>query len=196
MTRSHEQDPPVRAARSAGAPQGERYARKALWASIIGYAMDGFDMLILSFMMTPISAELRLSNAQAGSLVTWTLIGALIGGVIFGHLSDRFGRMKVLSWTILLFAVFTGMCALARSYSSLVVFRTICGLGLGGEFGIGMALAAETWPAKQRGGYRRTWRSDGSLACCWQRSSLRCSFPTSAGGACSPWACFPRRFRF
>ena len=58
--------------------------------------------------------------------------------------------MRVLTWTILLFAVFTGLCALAQGYWDLLVYRTIAGLGLGGEFGIGMALVAEAWPARQR----------------------------------------------
>ena len=55
-------------------------------------------------------------------------------------LSDYLGRVRVLTWTILLFAVFTGLCALAQGYWDLLVYRTIAGLGLGGEFGIGMAL--------------------------------------------------------
>ena len=105
--------------------------------------MDGFDLLILGFMLSSISADLFLTPSQAGSLVTFTLLGAVIGGVIFGLLSDKFGRIKVLSFTILLFAVFTGLCALAQGYWDLLVYRTIAGLGLGGEFGIGMALAAE-----------------------------------------------------
>ncbi|SPX42852.1 major facilitator superfamily mfs-1 [Haemophilus influenzae] len=56
----------------------------------------------------------------------------------------------LLTWTILLFAVFTGLCALAQGYWDLLIYRTIAGIGLGGEFGIGMALAAEAWPARHR----------------------------------------------
>jgi MFS family permease len=126
------------------------YRWRALFASVVGYAMDGFDLLILGFILAPISAGLGLSNAQAGSLVTWTLMGAVAGGLIFGMLSDRLGRVRVLTWTIVLFAVFTGMCALAQGYWDLLVYRTIAGIGLGGEFGIGMALAAEAWPASMR----------------------------------------------
>jgi MFS family permease len=55
-----------------------------------------------------------------------------------------------LTWTILLFAVFTGLCAFAQGYWDLLIYRTIAGLGLGGEFGIGMALVAEAWPATHR----------------------------------------------
>ena len=118
------------------------YGWKAVIGSSVGYAMDGFDLLILGFMLTLISGDLGLSTGQAGSLVTWTLIGAVLGGFIFGTLSDKYGRVRVLTWTIVLFAVFTGLCAFAQGYWDLLIYRTIAGIGLGGEFGIGMALAA------------------------------------------------------
>ncbi|MBE4910944.1 MFS transporter [Haemophilus parainfluenzae] len=127
-----------------------QYGWKALIGSAVGYAMDGFDLLILGFMLSAISADLNLTPAQSGSLVTWTLVGAVVGGIVFGALSDRYGRVRVLTWTIVLFAVFTGLCAIAQGYWDLLIYRTIAGIGLGGEFGIGMALAIEAWPAKHR----------------------------------------------
>jgi hypothetical protein len=57
------------------------YGWKALAGSVIGYSMDGFDLMILAFMMSAISFDLRLTNSQAGSLVTWTLMGAVAGGM-------------------------------------------------------------------------------------------------------------------
>jgi MFS family permease len=90
-------------------------------AAVSGYAMDGFDLLILGFMLPAISISLALDPSQAGSLVTWTLIGAVIGGIVFGQLSDRFGRIRILA-----------------------------GVGLGGEFGIGMALISDTFPPQAR----------------------------------------------
>jgi benzoate transport len=135
---------------SEPADQIDSFAKKALMASAVGYAMDGFDLLILGFMLRAISAELHLTPPQAGSLITWTLIGAVAGGILFGILSDYYGRVRVLTWTILLFAIFTGLCAFAQGYLDLLIYRTIAGLGLGGEFGIGMALVAEAWPAKYR----------------------------------------------
>src|SRR5690242_19608106 len=80
-------------------------ARRALLASAIGYAMDGFDLLILGFMLSAVAAGLALAPAESGSLVTATLIGAVAGGILFGMLSDRLGQVRVLTWTILLFAV-------------------------------------------------------------------------------------------
>jgi MFS family permease len=126
------------------------YGWKALAGSVIGFAMDGFDLLILGFMLAAISADLDLTSAQAGALMSWTLIGAVTGGVIFGTMSDHFGRIRVLTWTILMFAVFTGLCAVAQGYWDLVIYRILAGIGLGGEYGIGMALAAEAWPASKR----------------------------------------------
>ena len=139
---------------------------KALAGSAVGYAMDGFDLLILGFMLSAISADLHLTPGQAGSLVTWTLIGAVFGGLFFGMLSDRYGRIRVLTWTIVLFAVFTGLCAFAQGYWDLLVYRTIAGIGLGGEFGIGMALAAEAWPARHRA------RVSSYVALGWQMGVL------------------------
>jgi benzoate transport len=148
------------------------YAWKALAGSAIGYAMDGFDLLILGFMLPAITAGLQLSPGQAGALVTWTLIGAVAGGILFGALSDRYGRVRMLTWTILLFAVFTGLCAFAQGFWDLLVYRTIAGIGLGGEFGIGMALAAEAWPAAKRA------RVSSYVALGWQTGVLAAALLT------------------
>jgi MFS family permease len=150
----------------------DAYARKAVVASCLGYAMDGFDLLILSFILVPLSGTLQINKAQAGSLTTWTLIGAVVGGFIAGPLSDRYGRVRVLSWTILLFAGFTGLSALARDYWDLIAYRTIAGIGLGGEFGIGMALAAEAWPAHKRA------RATSYVALGWQAGVLTAALIT------------------
>lgn len=148
------------------------YGWKALAGSVLGYAMDGFDLLILGFMLAAISADLALTSTQAGSLVSWTLIGAVAGGVIFGTMSDHFGRIRVLTWTILIFAVFTGLCAFARGYWDLVAYRILAGLGLGGEYGIGMALAAEAWPASKRA------RASSYVGLGWQAGVLLAAWVT------------------
>ena len=157
---------------TAAPAEVDAYARKALVASTLGYAMDGFDLLILGFILGPLAAGLHLSRPAAGSLVTWTLVGAVIGGLTAGALSDRYGRVRVLSWTILVFAGFTALCALAQGYWDLLVYRTIAGIGLGGEFGIGMALAAEAWPASKRA------RATSYVGLGWQAGVLVAAFLT------------------
>lgn len=145
---------------------------KAMLASVTGYAMDGFDLLILGFMLPAIASEFGLTSSQSGSLVTWTLIGAVLGGVIFGPISDRFGRIRVLTFTILMFSVFTGLCAFAQGYWDLLIYRTLAGVGLGGEFGIGMALIAEAWPVEKRN------RASAYVGMGWQLGVLLAAFLT------------------
>jgi len=121
-----------------------------LAAAMSGYALDGFDLLMVGFMLGPISAELGLSGAQAGSLVTWTLIGGAVGGSIFGTLADYFGRARVLSISILVFALFTFLCAFAVGPTDLFIYRVLAGLGLGCEFGVGVVMATEAYPPHLR----------------------------------------------
>jgi benzoate transport len=147
-------------------------AQRALIGSAVGYAMDGFDLLILGFMLGAIRAGLGIDAAQAASLVTATLIGAVIGGIVFGMLSDKIGRVRVLTWTIVMFAVCTGLCALAQGYWSLLLFRMLAGLGLGGEFGIGMAMVAEAWPDSMRA------RASSYVGLGWQTGVLAAAFVT------------------
>jgi len=149
-----------------------RDAIKALIGSALGYAMDGFDLLILGFMLKMISADLHLTPAEGASFVTATLIGAVVGGIFFGMLSDKIGRVRVLTYTIVVFAVFTGLCGLAQGYYDLLLYRTLAGVGLGGEFGIGMALVAEAWPASMRA------RASSYVGLGWQLGVLAAAIVT------------------
>jgi len=128
----------------------DKQARLSLWVSAIGFGIEGFDLLVLVFILAAVSASFHLTTTRAASLMTGTLLGAVTGGIAFGFLSDALGRVRVLTWTIVLFGVFTGLCAISRGYWDLLAYRTIAGLGFGGEFGIGLALVAETWPAHLR----------------------------------------------
>jgi MFS family permease len=157
---------------ASGPTTVDRDAIKALIGSALGYAMDGFDLLILGFMLNVISADLSLTPAQGASLVTATLIGAVVGGVGFGMLSDKIGRVRVLTYTIVVFAVFTGLCGLAQGYYDLLFYRTLAGVGLGGEFGIGMALVAEAWPASMRA------RASSYVGLGWQLGVLAAAIVT------------------
>ncbi|SMC77037.1 MFS transporter [Sporomusa malonica] len=138
------------------------YRWKVLIASVMGYAMDGLDMLILSFVMAAIMSTFGLSLAEGGFVATVTLFGAVIGGYAFGIMADYYGRVKVFSLTILIFSVFTGLTAFASNLTELNIYRFLAGLGLGGEFGIGMTLVTETWPKEKRA------RVTGGVAIGWQ----------------------------
>lgn len=138
------------------------YRYKVLIASVLGYAMDGLDMLILSFVMTAVIGEFGLSLEQGGMIATITLIGAVLGGYVFGIMADYWGRVKMFSVTIILFSIFTGLTAIASSYTELNIYRFLAGLGLGGEFGIGMTLVTETWPKEKRA------KATGAVAVGWQ----------------------------
>lgn len=126
------------------------YQKKTLFASTVGYALDGMDMMLLGFCLPMIMGYFSLSGTEAGTLNAITLLGAVFGGIIFGVMADKFGRVRVFSWTILIFSVFTGLCAIAPNYETFALFRFLSGLGLGGEFGIGMTLVSETWPKHRR----------------------------------------------
>src|SRR6202012_3916613 len=91
-----------------------RSRRTTIWGSAIGYATAGYGLLLLGCLMLPSAADLGLSQAQAASLVTATLFGAVIGGFTFGWLSDRLRRGRGPGWALVLFAVFSRMCALAH----------------------------------------------------------------------------------
>jgi MFS family permease len=123
-------------------------------------------------MLRAISGDLGLSQVQGASLITATLVGAVLGGIGFGMLSDRLGRVRVLTWTIVIYAVFTGLCALAQGYWDLLAYRTLAGLGFGGEFGIGMALVAEAWQASKRA------RASSYVGLGWQAGVLAAAVVT------------------
>ena len=126
------------------------YQKKTLFASTVGYALDGMDMMILGVCFSLISVSFNLSKTDLGTLTSVTLLGAVLGGILFGVLADKYGRVRVFSWTILIFSLFTGLCAISPNYESFLTFRFLSGLGLGGEFGIGMTLVSESWPKHKR----------------------------------------------
>ena len=135
---------------------------KILISAVAGYALDGTDMLILSFGLVAIMSEFNVSMAEGGWIATYTLIGAVLGGYVFGILADYIGRVKTFRCTIIIFSIFTGLCAIASTVIELDIFRFVAGLGLGGEYGIAMTLVAETWPAEKRA------RATSGVAVGWQ----------------------------
>nr|WP_323655721.1 MFS transporter [Lysinibacillus xylanilyticus] len=109
------------------------------------------DIMFISFAMTMIIAEFNIDFATGGLISSVTNIGMLLGGIIFGVLADKYGRVKVFTYTVLLFAIGTALTGLATNIEQIYIYRFIAGLGAGGEYGIGMALVAEAWPKNKQG---------------------------------------------
>lgn len=116
-----------------------------LLSAILGYVTDGYNLLIITFALPSITKDLSLSPQQAGFIVTLQLIASILGGALFGRLADARGRKSALFWSIALFSVGALLSAFAWDYTTLLLARFIAGIGLGGEWGVGMALFNEAW---------------------------------------------------
>jgi MFS family permease len=91
-----------------------------------------------------------LVSEQAGYATMIFMIGWAVGGIVFGILGDRWGRVKTMSLTILFYSVFTGLSFFATDILQFHILRFLCSLGVGGQFAVGVALVAETMPANAR----------------------------------------------
>ncbi len=127
------------------------YQKKTVVASVAGLTLEGMDIMFISFAMTMIIADFGIDFATGGLISSVTNIGMLVGGVLFGILADKFGRVKVFTYSIILFALGTALTGLATNIEQIYIYRFIAGLGAGGEYGIGMALVAEAWPKNKQG---------------------------------------------
>ncbi|MEK6597181.1 MAG: MFS transporter, partial [Gemmatimonadota bacterium] len=113
--------------------------------------LDAMDVMLYAFALGAIRTEFGLTAVQAGGLASVTLLSSAFGGIGFGVLADRYGRARMLQVAILTYAVFTALTATAGSVAMLVLWRTLVGIGLGGEWSAGSVLVAETWPSAHRG---------------------------------------------
>ena len=126
-------------------------ARPAFWAGFMGWALDGFDFMVLPLALSAIAATFAVSQGAAGLIVTVSLIVSAFGGILAGYLADRIGRVNTLMITIGLYSVGTFLSGLSPSYELLLVFRAIQGLGFGGEWAAGAILVSEMSRPDQRG---------------------------------------------
>lgn len=124
---------------------------KTLIASGSGWMLDAMDVMLYAFALGAIRDEFGLSGAQAGALASVTLLSSAFGGIGFGILADRYGRARMLQVAILVYSLCTALTATAGSVLALVLWRTLVGIGLGGEWSAGSVLVAETWPTAHRG---------------------------------------------
>lgn len=133
-----------------------RGAWMALAAALLGWMFDGFEMGLFPLVARPALKELLPSADEAaigfwfGIVTSVFLVGAATGGVLFGWLGDRIGRVRAMALSVLTYAIFTGLCGFAASGTQLGVLRFIASLGMGGEWSLGVALVMEVWPNKSR----------------------------------------------
>ena len=131
-------------------------AYMALLAALLGWLFDGFEMGIFSQVGRQAIQDLRgtTDEAQVGLwfnvVIACFLVGAATGGVIFGWLGDRIGRVRAMSLSILTYAVFTSLCGVVNTPLQLGILRFVASLGMGGEWSLGVALVMEVWPNRSR----------------------------------------------
>jgi MFS family permease len=118
--------------------------RRTLYAGFGGYAVDAFDFMIYSFLIPTLIATWGMTKSEAGMIATSSLISSAIGGWLAGILSDRYGRVRVLQWTIGTFAFFTFLSGFTHSFGQLLATRTLQGVGFGGEWSVVTVMMAET----------------------------------------------------
>jgi MFS family permease len=126
-------------------------ARRALIAASLGWMLDAMDILIYSLVLNDVRREFGIDDRTSGVLLALPLVTSAFGGMFFGWMADRFGRTRALMASILWYSVFTAACGLSQTVVQLGLFRALLGFGFGGEWAIGAALVAETWPAEHRG---------------------------------------------
>ncbi|WP_203619629.1 MFS transporter [Apilactobacillus nanyangensis] len=122
-----------------------------LASTSIGQLLESMDVSFISFAMSSIIVGLNISAGAAGMLSTVTTFGSLLGGIIFGLLADRFGRVKILTYTIFIFAISTASIMFAQNFITFLILRFCVGLGTGGEYGTGVAMICESFKKKELG---------------------------------------------
>lgn len=108
------------------------------------------DVQMLSLSLPHLINEFKLTKVQAGTIATWSIIGMSIGGLISGWLSDRIGRVKVVSWSMIIFSIGTGLLAFTQTFDQFIIVRFFSSLGLGAEFAVANMLVAEYVPTEKR----------------------------------------------
>lgn len=134
-----------------------RGAKLALIAALLGWMFDGAEMGVFSLVGRPALKDLLpLGTAESqialylGVITAMFLVGAATGGVLFGWLGDRIGRVRAMMLSVLCYAVFTSLCGIVNSPIQLGLMRFIASLGMGGEWALGVALVMEVWPDRSR----------------------------------------------
>lgn len=125
--------------------------RRALVSAIVASGTDDLNVMFLAFSMSSIITELGITGAQGGWIATITNLGMLLGGLVFGLLADRHHKFTVFKWTIIVFSLATGLIYFTKSLEYLYLMRFIAGIGVGGEYGVAIAIMAGIVPSEKMG---------------------------------------------
>ena len=123
---------------------------KIFGLSWVGWVFDFYDLVLFTFLISQLQTSLNITAEMLSLCLGLSLFATGLGGIIFGALGDKYGRKRVLQWTILIYSIGTLLCAFSWSFYSLVIFRFITGLGVGGEWATGQIYINETFPDKLR----------------------------------------------
>ncbi len=123
---------------------------RALVAAKLGWMLDSMDFMLYVMAVGRLKSYFGFSDATAGLLGTVTLLTSAVGGILFGLVADRIGRARALIVTILIFSVCSLGAATSQAVWQLMLWRTVLGIGMGGEWASGAVLVSETWPAEHR----------------------------------------------
>jgi putative MFS transporter len=124
---------------------------KLLIITGLGWMFDAMDTGIIAFVLPALAKTWQLSQAQMGFIGSMGLIGMALGAVLAGTVADKIGRKKMFAATLVVYSIATGLCGLAWSYESLLVFRFLVGFGLGGQLPVAVTLVTEYSPPGERG---------------------------------------------
>lgn len=129
----------------------------ALAAALLGWMFDGMEMGLFPLVARSALGELLGTGANENLVATWYgiitatfLIGAATGGVLFGWLGDKIGRVRAMTFSVLMYSLSSGLSAAAGAPWELAVLRFVGALGMGGEWALGVALVMEVWPGASR----------------------------------------------
>jgi SHS family lactate transporter-like MFS transporter len=123
----------------------------AVAASFLGWTLDAFDFFVVVFLIDTLAAQFHVSKHLIVATMTATLATRPLGALVFGILSDRYGRRIPLMVDVIFFSAVELLCGFAPNYTAFLVLRTLYGIGMGGEWGVGASLAMESAPSKWRG---------------------------------------------
>jgi len=125
--------------------------RRAFFASLAGWSLDAFDFFVFTFCLTAISTDFHSDIKAVSQGIFLTLAFRPLGALLFGWLAEKYGRRPILMLNVVSYAAAQLATAFAPNLSTLLILRAVFGFAMGGEWGVGAALALETLPAKGRG---------------------------------------------